>query len=238
MDIAALNRKLTVSWSSHTVSSSLATPAVLDEVRQGFSKLEPKAKMGVLLSLLNFDPSKKKECAVAMKRLLQAAKAEGTNEVGLDFNQLQIRALTHSRTHSIHHNHHHSVCHFLSSCATFSGSRLPQAWCITASSMSRATQWRPTPSAFSAALQRRPCKSSKKFYPRLPMMTTTRFITSPLSLNFCLRSWLAALTKTALPTNISRILGRRPTSSRGRSKFWRARLRSGRSTFLLCPGVM
>ena len=81
MDMASLNRKLSVSWSAHTVSSSLSTPSALDEVRLGFSKLEPKAKMGVLLSLLNFDANKKKDCAVAMKRLLQAAHAEGSNEV-------------------------------------------------------------------------------------------------------------------------------------------------------------
>jgi len=81
MDIASLNRKLSVSWSAHTVSSSLSTPSALDEVRLGFSKLEPKAKMGVLLSLLNFDVNKKKDCAVAMKRLLQAAHTEGSNEV-------------------------------------------------------------------------------------------------------------------------------------------------------------
>lgn len=81
MDIASLNRKLSVSWSAHTVSSSLSTPSAMEEVRMGFSKLEPKAKMGVLISLLNIDDVKKKDCAVAMKRLLQAASADKTNEV-------------------------------------------------------------------------------------------------------------------------------------------------------------
>lgn len=76
MDIQLLDKKLQASWSSWTVSRSLSSPALLDDLRNNFHKFEKKVKMRLLLSLLSVDPVKKIECTQAMKRLLKSASEE------------------------------------------------------------------------------------------------------------------------------------------------------------------
>jgi hypothetical protein len=81
MDIQLLDKKLQTSWSSWTVSRSLSSPALLDDLRNNFHKFEKKIKMRLLLSLLSIDPVKKIECTQAMKRLLKSASEEDQGQL-------------------------------------------------------------------------------------------------------------------------------------------------------------
>ena len=79
MDVPSLHKKLLPNWSAGTVSKSLATPASLETIQNGFEKLEMKTKMRVLLSLLNFDSKSKGECIGPIRELLRHSADKGNS---------------------------------------------------------------------------------------------------------------------------------------------------------------
>lgn len=92
MDFSSLHKKLLPNWSAGTVSKLLSSSSHLDQVKSGFNKLEKKAQMRVLLSLLNFDSRSRTDQLGSIKALLKYA-SEDKNGNWLPI----IAGLVHSR---------------------------------------------------------------------------------------------------------------------------------------------
>lgn len=81
MDLTLLHKKLLPNWSAGTVSKSLSTTTALESIKNSWDKFERKAKMRILLSILNFDNKIKSDCVKAIKGLLECVKREKNEKV-------------------------------------------------------------------------------------------------------------------------------------------------------------